>query len=370
MHASHGLFAIGFVSVLVFSGCVGSTGGPRGEIPFTIPSQNVAVAGSGATFPKPLLETWGIEFAQSYPTVKVSYAGGGSGKGIKDITDKTVVFAGSDAPMSESERQLVTNLLHIPETLGLNAIVYNVEGVPDGIKLDGETVGKIYVGEIKNWNHADIKGLNPEVTFPDQTIAVVYRSDSSGTTYVFTDWLRKTSETWKSVMGTSPSKKPDWTKSSAAQLSGNGNDGVGRTVADTPNSIGYIELGYVEPLELRAAKVKSHDGEYLAPTTAGAAAAAASVAETLPGPLNDWSAVTITNAAGKGAYPISSFSYILVFKSAGDYGGRVTQAQLDGLKAWLWWGLHDGQARSEPLGYAPLPEPVVKLGEDALHSMG
>ncbi len=369
MHVSNAFAAIGLVGVLVLSGCVGSTGGTGGDIPFTIPSQNVAVAGSGATFPKPLLETWGIEFAQSYPTVKVSYAGGGSGKGIKDITDKTVLFAGSDAPMGQAERQLVTNLLHIPETLGLNAVVYNVEGVPDGIKLDGTTVGKIYVGEIKNWNHADIKALNPDVTFPDATIAIVYRSDSSGTTYVFTDWLRKTSPAWQSTMGTGPSKKPDWTKSSATQLSGNGNDGVGTTVDTTPNSIGYVELAYVKSLELKAANVKSHDGEYLAPTTAGAAAAAASIAETLPGPLNDWSAVTITDAPGKGAYPISSFSYILVYKSATDYGGKVTQAELDGFKAWLWWGLHDGQARSETLGYAPLPGPVVKLGEDALQSM-
>lgn len=362
--------AAGLAAVLVFSGCVASTGTGAGDIPFEIPTQNVTVAGSGATFPKPLLETWGIEFAQHYPTVKVSYAGGGSGKGIKDVTDKTVLFAGSDAPMSQAERQAVANLLHIPETLGLIAVVYNVPGVPDGIKLDGVTVGKIYVGEITSWNHADIKALNPDVNFPDATIAVVYRSDSSGTTYGFTDWLRKASPAWKSTMGDGPSKKPDWTKSSATQLSGNGNDGVGTTVDTTENSIGYVELGYVKPLGLDAAHVKSHDGEFIPPTTEGAAAAAASVAQNLPGPLDDWSQVTITDAPGEGAYPISSFSYILVYKSVADYGGKVSQAEFDGFKAWLWWGIHEGQGRSEALGYAPLPEPVVKLGEGALNMMG
>lgn len=171
-------------------------------------------------------------------------------------------------------------------------------------------------------------------------------------------------------MGSSASKKPDWTKSSATQLSGNGNDGVGTTVDTTPNSIGYVELAYVKNLGLKAAKVKSHDGEFLAPTTAGAAAAAASVAENLPAPLDDWSEVTISDAPGEGAYPISSFSYVLVYKSVGDYGGKVSQHELNGFKAWLWWGLHEGQARSEELGYAPLPAPVVKVGEDALNLMG
>jgi phosphate transport system substrate-binding protein len=354
---------------IIFAGCVGSTGGDAGDNPFPIPTQAVTIAGSGATFPKPLLETWGIEFAQYHPTVQVSYAGGGSGKGIKDVSEKTVLFAGSDAPMSAAERQNVANILHIPETLGLLAVVYNVESVADGLKLDGEVVGKIYTGEIKKWNDPAIAALNPGVTLPDATIAIVYRSDSSGTTYVFTDWLRKTSESWKSVMGTAPTKKPDWTKSSATSLSGNGNDGVGTTVDTTPNSIGYVELAFVKNLGLKAARLKSHDGAFLSPTTQGAAAAAASAAKTLPGPLNDWSAVSITDNAGEGSYPISSFTYILVYKSASDYGGRFSQNELDGFKAWLWWGLHDGQGRSEGLGYAPLPDPVVKLGEDALSSM-
>lgn len=362
--------SVGCLVVLALSGCVGTTGGTGGDNPFPIPTQTVTLSGSGATFPKPLLETWGIEFAQYHPTVKVSYAGGGSGKGIKDIQDKTVLFAGSDAPMSATERQAVANILHIPETLGLVAVVYNIPGVADGIHLDGATVGKIYVGDIKTWDHAEIKALNPDVDFPSEEIAIVYRSDSSGTTFVFTDWLGKTSEAWASAMGESASKKPAWAKSSATQLSGNGNDGVATTVDTTPYSIGYVELAYVDNLKLAAAKVKSHDGEFIAPSTDGASKAAESVAKTLPAPLNDWSGVTITDAAGEGAYPIASFSYILVYKSAADYGGKYSQPEIDGFKAWLWWGLHEGQGRSEGLGYAPLPQPVVELGEKALESMG
>jgi phosphate transport system substrate-binding protein len=354
----------------LFAGCFGGPLQERSPNPFPIPDQTVALTGSGATFPKPLLETWGIEFAQRYPTVKVSYAGGGSGKGITDVTAKSVLFAGSDAPMSAAERMNVANLLHIPETLGLIAIVYNIDGVATGLKLDGPTLGRIYLGEITMWNHPDITAQNPGIALPGSPIAVVYRSDSSGTTFVFTDWLRKTSPEWIEAMGSSPSKKPDWTKSRATQLSGNGNDGVGTTVDTTPNSIGYVELAYVRTLGLTTASIKSHDGAYMAPSTQGAQKAAEAAAMSLPAPLGDWSEVSITDAPGDGSYPISSFSYILVYRGVADYGGKFSQAEFDAFHAWLWWGLHDGQSRAEPLGYAPLPAAVVAMGEDALKEMG
>lgn len=347
----------------------GQTTGSQAQNPYDPPSSTTQVAGSGATFPKPLLESWGIQYNREESKVQVSYAGGGSGKGITDITKKDVLFAGSDAPMSVAEQAAAPGILQFPETLGLVAVAYNVASIADGLKLDGATIGKIYTGEIKKWNDPAIAALNPGVTLPSSDIAIVYRSDSSGTTFVFTDFLSKTSTAWASKMGAAASKKPDWTKSTATQLSGNGNDGVGTTVKSTPNSIGYVELAYVHSLDLKAAKVKSHDGEFLEPTTAGASKAAAAKVASLPTPTGDWSKVSIVDAEGAGAYPISSFSYILVYGSLDAYGSKVSSNQMQAFKAWMWWGLHDGQVYAEALGYAPLPAEVVAIGEGALASI-
>lgn len=359
----------------------GSTNDPAGtgsqgshpDNPYSPPSSTTQVFGSGATFPKPLLESWGIQYSHEESKVQVSYGGGGSGKGISDITKKDVFFGGSDAPMSASEKSAANaggnTILQFPETLGAVAIVYNVKDIPNGLKLDGETLGKIYSGAIKRWDDDAIQALNPGVDLPDSSIAIVYRSDSSGTTFVFTDYLARTSPTFAGAVSPGANKKPDWTKSSATQLSGNGNDGVGSLVKTTPNSIGYVELAYVDSLALKAAQMKSHDGDFLAPTTEGASKAAASKAATLPAPDGDWSAVTIVDAAGEGAYPISSFSYIMVYDDLAAYGSKATANQQAAFKAWMWWCLHDGQDLSEPLGYARLPESVVTIGEAALASL-
>ncbi len=341
--------------------------------PYSPPSSTTQVFGSGATFPKPLIESWGIQYAREESKVQVSYGGGGSGKGISDITKKDVFFGGTDAPMSASETSAANaggqTILQFPETLGVVAVVHNVKDVAAGLKLDGETVGKIYAGTIKSWDDDAIKALNPGVSLPHSDIAIVYRSDSSGTTFVFTDFLAKTSPTFAGKVTASASKKPDWTKSSATQLSGNGNDGVGSLVKTTPNSIGYVELAYVKSLALKAAAVKSHDGAYLAPSTGGASKAAASKAGSLPAPGGDWSAVSIVDAPGEGSYPISSFTYIMVYESLAAYGSKANADQQAAFRAWMWWCLHDGQEFSEPLGYAPLPESVVAIGEAALASL-
>lgn len=358
-----------------------ATGAPTGSgstathaaNPYQAPSSTTQVFGSGATFPKPLIESWGIQFAREESSVQVSYGGGGSGKGISDVTKKDVFFGGTDAPMSATEKAAANangaNILQFPETLGVVAVVYNVKDVATGLKLDGETIGRIYAGAIKSWDDGAIAALNPGVALPHSDIAIVYRSDSSGTTFVFTDFLSKTSPTFASKVTASANKKPDWTKSSATQLSGNGNDGVGSLVKTTPNSIGYVELAYVNSLALKAASVKSHDGAFLAPSTAGASAAAASKATSLPAPDGDWSAVSIVDAPGASSYPISSFTYIMVYDSLAAYGSKATASQQAAFKAWMWWCLHDGQKYSEPLGYAPLPAEVVKIGEAALASL-
>jgi len=345
----------------------GTTASPSG--PFTPPSKATQVAGSGATFPKPLLESWGLTYAQLQPTVQVSYGGGGSGKGISDITAKTVVFGATDAPLQVTEKANAQKngetILMFPETLGLQDLVYNVAGVPDHIKLDAETVARIYLGQITKWNDAAIQALNPGVAFPANTIATVSRSDSSGTTFVFTDWLQHASPAWQNGPYAGASKKPAW----ATQLSGNGNDGVGSLVKSTPNAIGYVELAYINSLKLPSALVKSHDGEFLAPTTAGAATAASGFVSSLPAPDGDWSKVSIVDAPGTGAYPISTFTYIMVYNDISVYGGKVSTDQMQAFKAWMWWCLHDGQAQSDPLGYAPLPKSVVTIGETALKAI-
>lgn len=349
------------------------TGAPHGSSPYAPPGTTTQVFGSGATFPKPLIEAWGIQYANQEPKVQVSYGGGGSGKGISDITKKDVFFGGTDAPMSATEKSTANaggnNILQFPETLGVVAAVYNVKDVASGLKLDGETLGRIYAGSIRSWDDDAIKALNPGVALPHNDIAIVYRSDSSGTTFVFTDYLSRTSPTFASKVTPAANKKPDWTKSSATQLSGNGNDGVGSLVKTTPNSIGYVELAYVKSLALKAASMKGHDGEFLAPSTDGASKAAASRASNLPAPGGDWSAVSIVDAPGAGSYPIASFTYIMVYDSLGAYGSKANADQQAAFKAWMWWCLHDGQSLSEPLGYAPLPAEVVAIGESALASL-
>lgn len=356
------------LAAMLLAGCIGqpSNTTPPVATQFPVPLAKTTVAGSGATFPKPLLETWGIEYARQQPTILVSYAGGGSGKGITDITNKDVVFAGSDAPLSDDEKSKAAGILQFPETLGLIGVVYNVDGIANGLKLDGATVGKIYVGEITSWNDAAIKALNPGVNLPDKAIVIVYRSDSSGTTFAFTDWLAKTSTDWASTMSGKASKKPDWTKSRATQLSGNGNDGVGNYVKTTPGSIGYIELAYIQSLKLNAAAIKNKAGEFLGPSTEGAKKAAAAAVPTLPPATGDWSDVSIVDAPGAGSYPISTFSYMMVYSSLGAYGSKATADQMNAFRNWAWWSIHEGQAFGPILGYAELPTDVVKIGEDAL----
>lgn len=360
------------VLTLALAGCLGgdkSVGPGQSTTPFPVPASTTSVAGSGATFPKPLIETWALEYAKAQPTIQVSYAGGGSGKGVKDITAKTVAFAGSDAPLTAAQTQAAPGILQIPETLGVAGVVYNVADLADGLKLDGETVGKIYSGDITRWNDAAIAALNPDVTLPDSEIAIVYRSDSSGTTFVFTDWLSKTSPTFASKVVPSANTKPDWTKSTAKQLSGNGNDGVGSLVKTTPNTIGYVELAFVKSLNLKSAALKNKAGEFVKISAEGGAKAAAGAAPSLPAADGDWSKVSIVDAPGAGSYPIATFTYMLVYPKLSDYDGKVTADQLNAFRNWLWWAIHDGQSYGPLLGYATLPAEVVKIGENALNSM-
>jgi phosphate ABC transporter phosphate-binding protein len=348
------------------TGATGTGTGKPVASPYPDPASTTTVAGSGATFPNPLLQSWALQYHREHSTVQVSYTAKGSGAGRTDIFNKDVFFAGSDAPLTQAQKDANPGLLQFPETLGAIAMGYNVAGVPDGLKLDGEAIGKIYTGAIKKWNDPAIVALNPGVTLPDAAIAAVRRSDSSGTTYAWSDFVSKASPAWRALWGDQPNTAFDWTKSSASILSGNGNDGVSDTVKKTPNSIGYMELAYIQAKGLQAASIKSHDGAFLAPSTEGASKSAAAYANALPAPDGDWSHVSIVNATGSGAYPISTYTYTIVYDTLAKYGSKANADQQMAFKAWMWWCLHDGQVYSTALGYAALPDTVVKIGEHAL----
>jgi len=307
------------------------------------------LTGAGATFPNPLYTRWFSDYKSSIaPGVEVNYQSIGSGGGIKQITEKTVDFGASDAPMSDAELQKAEGIQHIPTTLGAVVITYNLEGVSAPLKLDGETIAKIYLGEIKKWNDPAISGQNAGVTLPDAEIVVVHRSDGSGTSYVFTDYLSNVSAGWKDGPGTS--KNPQW----PVGLGGQGNEGVTQQVKQNKNSIGYVELIYANTNKLPAAQIKNKSGEYVAATTDTTSLAASGVA--LPVDYR----ISVVNSPTKGAYPIASFTYILLYKNQPDATKGKALVDL------LWWAIHDGQETTTELDYAPLPKDVVTAVEKTL----
>jgi phosphate transport system substrate-binding protein len=320
----------------------------------TIPSDvgkndKAQLTGAGATFPNPLYTRWFSDYkAQVAPGVEVNYQSIGSGGGVKQITEKTVDFGASDAPLSDDELSKAPGIQHIPTTLGAVVMTYNLEGVSAPLKFDGDTIAKIYLGKITKWNDPAIAGQNAGVTLPDAEIVVVHRSDGSGTSYVFTDYLSNVSADWKAGPGTS--KNPQW----PVGLGGQGNDGVTQQVKQNKNSIGYVELIYADSNKLPIAEVKNKSGEYVTASTDTTSLAAAGV--TLPADYR----VSIVNSATKGAYPIASFTYILLYKDQPDATKGKALVDL------LWWAVHDGQKTNASLDYAPLPADVVKAVEKTL----
>jgi len=328
----------------------GATAASTGAIASNVGKDDKAqLTGAGATFPNPLYTRWFADYKSGVaPGVEVNYQSIGSGGGVKQITEKTVDFGASDAPMSDSEMAKAPGIQHIPTTLGAVVITYNVEGVSAPLKLDGDTIAKIYLGTIKKWNDAAIAGQNAGVTLPSSDIVVVHRSDGSGTSYVFTDYLSKVSTDWNAGPGTS--KNPQW----PVGLGGQGNDGVTQQVKQNKNSIGYVELIYADSNKLPMAQVKNQSGEYVTPSTDTTSLAASGVA------LPDDYRVSIVDAPAKGAYPIASFTYILLYRNQTD------AAKAKALVDLLWWAIHDGQRTNATLDYAPLPAAVVKAIEKTL----
>jgi len=305
-------------------------------------SQSVDLTGAGATFPYPIYSKWFSDYA-TRTGVKINYQSIGSGGGIRQLSEGTVDFGASDSPMSDDELSKAKGgpILHFPTVLGADVITYNLPGVTAALKFTPTAIADIFSGRIKKWNDTRIASLNPGVTLPAQDILVVHRSDGSGTTYIFTDYLSTAVPSWKASVG--KGKEVKW----PVGLGAKGNEGVSGQVKQTPGAIGYVELAYAKQNNLPIAAIRNKDGQFVAASVDAVTAAAAGVAKALP--ANTDYRLSIVDAPGATSYPISSFTWILVY-----------QHQTDAVKGkklvdFLNWALTDGEKEASTLDYAPLP---------------
>jgi len=287
--------------------------------------------------------------------VKVNYQSIGSGGGIKQLQEKTVDFGASDAPMNDDQlSKSSAPIVHVPICLGAVVVTYNLPGITDTVRFTPDVVANIYLGKITKWNDAAIKKLNPGVKLPDLAISVVHRSDGSGTSYVFTDYLSKVSQEWSDKVGKKTSV--DW----PTGLGSKGNEGVSGTVKQTPGGIGYVELVFALQNKLPIGLLQNKAGNYI---PAGLASVTSAANVTIPADMR----VSITNTEAADGYPISSFTYVLIYADQ-NYNGRDT-AKAGQLIKLVDWMLHDGQQFTEPLNFAKLPADVDKRALDILHSV-
>ncbi len=312
--------------------------------------------GAGATFPEPLYVEWIGEFQMANPKVTINYQGIGSGGGIEQFTKLTVDFGASDAPMKDEEVTTAeaaggAKVLHIPTVFGAVVLAYNLRGV-DELRLDPDTLAGIFLGAVTTWNHAKIAALNPGVTLPDLPIQVVHRSDSSGTTSIFTGYLAQVSSDWADQVG--KGKEVPW----PVGVGGQGNDGVAAVVQQRAGSIGYVELSYATESGLPMATLQNQAGNFIIPSLESTSAA--SVGVEFPEDLR----FSVSNSAGEHAYPIVGATWILVYEKMKD------AAKVEALKAWLSWSLEGGTVLAEELGYAPLSEELKALALEKIDSVG
>jgi phosphate transport system substrate-binding protein len=321
-----------------------------------IASADVSLTGAGATFPQPLYERWVKEYQNLHPDVKIDYGGGGSGKGIKDITDKVVDFAGSDAPMSKGEIEKAggaDNLIEIPSCAGAVVPAFNLPGITD-LNFDGPLLADIYLGKVSTWNDPRIVSLNPGVNLPSTPITCAWRTDGSGTNYVFTNYLATQSDDFKSSVGTG--KQVQW----PVGQGGKGNPGVAAIVQQTVGAIGYVEENYADKNSIAYGSVKNKAGKFVKASPDAVSAAAEGAADGMSGQML---AANIWNQDGDATYPISSQTYLIVYK---DLNNIKSKDQAQGLVDFLWWADHDGQKFNNELDYAALGAKVTAKVEDAL----
>ena len=311
-------------------------------------AQNLLINGAGASFPYPIYSKWFSEYNKKNPTIQINYQSVGSGAGIKQATEGTVDFGASDGPMKDEQIKAYADkhssgILHFPTVLGAVVPTYNIPGVTGTLNFTPEALAGIFLGKVTKWNDPLIAGANKGAKLPANDIVVVHRSDGSGTSYIWTDYLSKVSDEWKSKVGTNASV--NW----PVGLGGKGNEGVTGLVKQTPNSIGYVELIYAAQNKVDYGSVKNSSGAFVKADLAGVSAAAAGAAKEMPDDFR----VSITNPPGKAAYPISSFTWLLIPEKFSDAAKR------DAMKGFLKWALTDGQGMVEDLSYAKLPKSVV-----------
>ena len=305
----------------------------------------ILINGAGATFPYPIYGKWFDEYHKSHPDVQINYQSIGSGGGIRQLLAGTVDFGASDMPMANDQlSQAKIQILHFPTVLGAVVPTYNIPGITQDLKFTPEALAGIFLGTVTKWNDPNLANANPGVKLPSEDIVLVHRSDGSGTTFVWTDYLSKVSPDWKSKVGAGTSV--NW----PAGQGGKGNEGVAGLVKETPYSLGYVELIYAVQNRMAYGMVRNASGEFVKADLNSVTAAAAEAAKTMPDDFR----VSITNAAGKKAYPISSFTWLLVPATISDSTKRAAMTSV------LKWMLTDGQKMTEALSYAPLPAEVVQ----------
>ena len=337
-------------------------------LPNLLPLQSSAqeattINGAGATFPFPLIDTWRNEYQKIRPGVNINYQSIGSGGGVKQFTEKTVDFGASDAPLSSAEREKAPNAVHIPETIGSIVVSYNLPSVPEkGLRLSGATIADIFLGNVRKWNDPAIVSLNPTLDLPNTEILVVHRSDGSGTTFVWTEYLSKVSSEWEQEIGVG--KSVEW----PAGIGAPGNEGVANAIKGSPYTIGYIELSYALGTKMPYAFIQNKEGSFVEPSFDSISAAIASSTSTLPRGDESWSNISTTDASGINSYPIASFSYLLLYKELSD-NPSINMQKAQEIVSFVSWAISDGQQFSTKLGYVPLPDQVVKLNQETLRTL-
>jgi phosphate transport system substrate-binding protein len=314
-------------------------------------AQKVQINGAGATFPYPIYSKWFSEYNKLHPEIEINYQSIGSGGGIRQLINQTVFFGATDGPMTDEQLQAAPGkILHFPTVLGGDVPVYNIPGVDAELKFTGKILADVFLGKITKWNDPAIAAVNPGAKLPATDITVCHRSDGSGTTYIWVDYLSKVSPEWKQKVGVATSV--NW----PVGIGGKGNEGVAGLVKQTPGSIGYVELVYALQNKIDYGSVLNMAGEFVRCSVDSITAAAAAAAKVMPKDFR----VSITNAPGVGVYPISSFTWLLFYENPKDKQRARIMADL------MKWALTEGQKYAKDLGYAPLPESAVTLEMEAL----
>jgi phosphate transport system substrate-binding protein len=319
-------------------------------------AQGADLTGAGSSFAYPIYSKWASIYAEK-TGVQINYQSIGSSGGIRQLSDQTVDFGASDGPMTDEQMSKAKGgpILHIPTVLGAVAITYNLPDVKRPLRLTGDVLANIYLGKVTKWNDASIAGLNPGAKLPGSDIVVVHRSDGSGTSYIFTDYLATVSPAWAS--GPGKAQAINW----PVGLGGKGSEGVTGQVKQTPGAIGYVELSYAKENKLPVALIKNAAGQWVAPTIDGVTEAAAGASAKLPA-TTDFR-ISIVNAPGRAAYPISSFTWVLLYQNPAD--AKKGKQLVDFLR----WAIHDGEKEAPSLDYAPLPASIVAMLDKRLNEV-